>query len=129
MIEGNNGAGSAALRLPCIGELPPSYIDYVLSRDLADGVFLTGCAEDNCHHRFGIAWTKARLAGERDPHLRARVPRERLTTLWPVSHRRGELERALSEFTTRLEMLAAPRAERRAPPRRGARPSRKASHG
>jgi len=119
----------AALSLPCIGELPPSYIDYVLSRNQADGVFLTGCAEGNCHHRFGIAWTRARLAGERDPYLRARVPRARLATLWPPAHHSDELERALTEFTTRLETILAPKAERRTPPAPAARPPKQASHG
>ena len=32
------------VQLPCVGMLPPSFIDYVLSRDLADGVMLAGCA-------------------------------------------------------------------------------------
>ena len=49
---------------------------------LVTAVLLTGCADGVCFNRFGIAWTEARLAGERDPHLRARVPRERLTTLY-----------------------------------------------
>jgi ferredoxin len=63
------GPKVAAVSLACIGQLPPSFIDYVLSRDLADGVFLTGCARNACYSRFGIDWTEARLAGERDPHL------------------------------------------------------------
>ena len=39
--------------LTCIGQLPPAFIDYVLSRDLADGVVLTGCSENSCQARFG----------------------------------------------------------------------------
>ena len=45
------------VNLACIGQLPPSFIDYVLSRDLADGGALTGCPEGECRHRFGIDWT------------------------------------------------------------------------
>jgi coenzyme F420-reducing hydrogenase delta subunit len=114
-VEQACGPGVAAVSLACIGQLPPSFIDYVLSRDLADGVILTGCAEDFCFNRFGIAWTEARLAGERDPHLRARVPRERLSTLWLGRHEVAQLERALEEFANRLEGLATPKIERRSP--------------
>jgi coenzyme F420-reducing hydrogenase delta subunit len=91
----------------------------VLSRDLADGVFLTGCAEGTCAHRFGIAWTEARLAGERDPHLRKRVPLERVEKLWTGPGGNRELAAALEAFVARLEALPAPslarsRAERSA---------------
>jgi quinol-cytochrome oxidoreductase complex cytochrome b subunit/coenzyme F420-reducing hydrogenase delta subunit len=109
------GSQVAALSLACIAQLPPAFIDYVLSRDLADGVLLTGCAEGACVNRFGIAWTEARLAGERDPHLRARVPRERLSTLWPGRHRVSELEGALATFSQRLAKLQTARIERRSP--------------
>jgi ferredoxin/coenzyme F420-reducing hydrogenase delta subunit len=105
----------AAISLACIGQLPPAFIDYVLSRDLADGVFLTGCADGFCYNRFGIAWTEARLAGERDPRLRARVPRERLMTLWLGRRRDAELKRALEEFACRLAGLETPKVERRSP--------------
>jgi coenzyme F420-reducing hydrogenase delta subunit len=93
--------------LACIGQLPPAFIDYVLSRDLAAGVLLTGCAQGVCYNRFGIAWTEARLAGARDPHLRARVPRERLMTRWLGRDQGRELERTLAAFARRLEGLAS----------------------
>jgi coenzyme F420-reducing hydrogenase delta subunit len=122
------GPSIGAQSLACIGQLPPSYIDYVLSRDLADGVLLTGCAEGVCIHRFGIAWTEARLAGQRDPHLRARVPRERLTTLWLGRHQAAELTQAIAGFTERLERLAAPGIERQTP-RPATAELRQAGHG
>jgi coenzyme F420-reducing hydrogenase delta subunit len=97
---------TAAVSLPCIAMLPPAFIDYVLSRGLADGVFLTGCRDGECFHRLGVRWTEARLAGTRDPYLRARVPRERLATLWaaPTDHRR--LGKAIQDFAHRLSTLA-----------------------
>jgi coenzyme F420-reducing hydrogenase delta subunit len=70
------------VRLPCTAMLAPSFIDYVINRDLADGVLLAGCREGDCHHRQGIDWMEARIAGERDPHLRRRVPRARLARSW-----------------------------------------------
>ncbi len=114
-VERACGPQVAAVSLACIGQLPPAFIDYVLSRDLADGVLLTGCADGFCYNRFGIAWTEARLAGARDPHLRARVPRERLMTRWLGRHQSAELEHALRDFASRLEGLETPKIERRSP--------------
>lgn len=86
----------------CIGQLPPSFIDYVLSHDLADGVMLTGCQENSCHARFGIDWTKKRLAGERDPYLRKRVQRSRLKTVWCGATGRRRLQSELKAFREEL---------------------------
>ncbi len=77
---GNDRTG--VVSLPCTGMLPPSFIDYVLSRRLASGVVITGCRRGHCHFRLGHAWTEDRIAGIRDPRLRNRVPRERLTRFW-----------------------------------------------
>ncbi len=70
--------GIAVMELPCIGMLPPAFIDFLLTRRHVDGIVLGGCREGSCFHRLGIDWTLRRIAGERDPYLRARVPRERL---------------------------------------------------
>ena len=103
----------AAVALRCIGHLPPSFIDYVFSNDLADGVVLTGCRENACHSRFGIEWTKARLDGTRDPQLRRRVPRERIKTIWCGAGAAGEFEREINKF--RQAVAGLPKPERRAP--------------
>ena len=114
--SGWRGPRVAAQSLACIGQLPPSFIDYVLSRDLTEGVLLTGCAEDVCVNRFGIAWTEARLGGQRDPHLRARVPRGRVMTVWLGRSQSAELALAIAQFCQRLEALATPPIERLSPP-------------
>ena len=101
--------GAAPVSLRCIGQLPPSFIDYVLSKNFADGVVLAGCAENSCHARFGIKWTQARLARIRDPQLRARVPVERLKVLWAGRLGRAQLDGLLRDFTSELEKLPAPR--------------------
>jgi ferredoxin/coenzyme F420-reducing hydrogenase delta subunit len=95
----------ATLSLPCIGALPPSFIDYALSRRFADGVFITGCRNEACYHRFGIRWTEERIAQTRDPYLRARVPRERLHVFWGGLANRHQLMRELDDFAARLAML------------------------
>ncbi|HNT40518.1 MAG TPA: hydrogenase iron-sulfur subunit [Rubrivivax sp.] len=63
--------------LLCAGQLPPSFVEYAL-RDGAAGVVVAPCAEDGCEFRLGGRWTAERLAGEREPHLRAHVPAERV---------------------------------------------------
>jgi ferredoxin/coenzyme F420-reducing hydrogenase delta subunit len=59
----------ATLSLPCIGMLPPSFVDYALKRGAA-GVMVAGCAAGDCEHRFGDRWLAARLSGERMPRAR-----------------------------------------------------------
>ena len=93
--------------------LPPAFIDFVLSRGLADGIMLAGCAEGDCYYRIGGTWTRERVAGTRDPYLRKRVDRERLALSWlpPGSTRRRA--RALADFSQSLERLPAKGPRRR----------------
>jgi ferredoxin len=97
--------------MPCIAMLPPSFIDFVLSRKLADGVFLTGCREGDCNFRLGIKWTEARIVGERDPQLRKRVNQERLGRYWAGFTRRKEFFKELTAFRVRLSKLASMKSE------------------
>jgi len=73
---------TAVLRLRCMAQLPPSFLDYVLSRGLADGVFMAGCVSEACNYRFGAEWTAQRINRQRDPRLRKRVPAERVALGW-----------------------------------------------
>jgi quinol-cytochrome oxidoreductase complex cytochrome b subunit/ferredoxin len=107
------GSGAQVIRMPCVGMLPPAFIDFALSRDLADGVMLSGCAEGDCYYRLGDAWTNQRIAGERDPYLRKRVDRDRLKTSWlPIGSRKSR-KKDLDAFTSWLEGLPAPLPKRR----------------
>jgi coenzyme F420-reducing hydrogenase delta subunit len=105
----------AALAVPCVAALPPSFLDYALSRNLADGVFITGCREEACYHRFGIRWMEERLARKRDPYLRARVPRQRIRLYWGGAADRRDLLRKLDAFAARLAALPAPAPAGRRP--------------
>lgn len=96
---------AAGVRLRCGGMLPPSFIDYVLSKDLADGVVVTGCREGECHHRLGNMWTDGRVARTRDPYLRRRVPETRLLKVWASSTDRTKLIREIEAFQARLREL------------------------
>ncbi len=99
--------------LPCVAMAPPSLFDFILSRDLADGVCIAGCAERECYNRLGAKWTKERIARTRDPLLRKRVPRERLLTLWFGPTERALFARetiAFSERVAKLEPMPNKRA-------------------
>lgn len=70
------GPDVASFKLLCLGLLPPSFIEYAL-RGGASGVVLSACRVDACEFRLGSRWATERLRGEREPRLRATVPRER----------------------------------------------------
>ncbi|MCL5778951.1 cytochrome b N-terminal domain-containing protein [Limibaculum sp. FT325] len=105
--HGAAGAAPGRIILPCVAMAPPSLVDFIISRGLADGVAVAGCAERDCFNRLGVAWTRARFARERDPYLRARVPRERVLTVWAGPSERPRLEAELSAFAGRLATLPA----------------------
>lgn len=95
----------APIVLPCVGQLPPAFLDFIISRGHADGVLFTGCREGACDYRFGIEWTEARLDGRRDPRLRARVPRERIHRCWCGSSGGVTLADELAVFRRKLTSL------------------------
>ncbi len=109
---------AGAIVLPCVAMAPPSLIDFIISRGHADGVAVAGCSERSCQHRLGVELTRQRFAGERDPYLRARVPRERVATIWAGPTEIPRLESELAEFRARLIKAGAnaPRTLPAAPP-------------
>lgn len=96
---------TAVIGLPCVGMLPPSFLDFVLARHHAEGVLLSGCAAHDCYERLGDQWVEQRIAGERDPNLRARVPRERVAVAWSNASQRGRLRESLLQFREHLRGL------------------------
>jgi len=103
--EALQGDSSKVITMPCVGMLPPAFIDFALSRNLADGVMLAGCAAGDCFYRLGDEWTRQRVAGERDPYLRKRVDRDRLSLCWLPEGSRRRRERALATFSASLAQL------------------------
>jgi len=110
--------------LPCVAMAPPSLIDFVLSRDLADGVAVAGCAQSACYNRLGIRWTEQRFAGERDPYLRARVPRERIVTIWASALAVKKAEADIAAFAARLTALPSKRLRSPLPASATSRPAK-----
>lgn len=96
---------TAVVGLPCVGMLPPSFLDFVLARHHADGVLLSGCSAHDCYERLGDQWVEQRIANERDPNLRARVPRERIAVAWQNPVQGGRLRESLAQFRAHLREL------------------------
>ncbi|HEX7437636.1 MAG TPA: hydrogenase iron-sulfur subunit, partial [Caldimonas sp.] len=101
------GGDVVALDLVCIGQLPPSFIEYAL-RAGASGVVVTGCREGDCAFRLGQRWTEERLLGVREPRLRADAPREALRVVWPSPGAPMAVARALDELRLRCDSAAHP---------------------
>jgi ferredoxin/coenzyme F420-reducing hydrogenase delta subunit len=96
---------TAVVGLPCVGMLPPSFLDFALARTHVDGVLLSGCAAHDCYERLGDQWLEQRIANERDPNLRARVPRERVAVSWQNPAQAGRLRESLVQFRQHLQQL------------------------
>jgi coenzyme F420-reducing hydrogenase delta subunit len=104
-IEKLRSENVAVLSLPCIAMLPPSFIEYALHEHHVEGVFITGCRENDCYHRLGVQWTKRRLTAEREPRLRSRAERNRIRQFWAASADLRELESELESFRSGLRGL------------------------
>jgi ferredoxin/coenzyme F420-reducing hydrogenase delta subunit len=108
--SGLAAADTAVMPLLCAGMLPPSFVEYAL-RGGADGVLLNTCRPGGCDFRLGDRWTRERLAGEREPHLRRTVPAARLQLCGAAAGDEHGLRAALDDLRERLgnEALASDR--------------------
>lgn len=97
--------GTSVITMPCVGMLPPSFVDFALSRHRADGVMIAGCAEGDCQYRVGDEWTRLRMARQRDPYLRQRIDDRRLLLNWLPKGDVRRRARALADFRTALQEL------------------------
>ncbi len=110
--------GVAAISLYCMGMLPPTLIEYALTKGAA-GVFVTGCRDHDCYYRYGNIWLDERLAGSRKPKLRARADRRRIRVQRGAVTDGDMLQEALEAFRRDLAGLeeneAGAVAEKEAP--------------
>ena len=97
--------GVKVIRLPCVGMLPPSFVDFALARHHAEGVMIAGCAEGDCQNRLGNEWTIERMARRRDPYLRQRVDKRRLRLSWLPRGSSRRRQRALMDFIAALSEI------------------------
>jgi len=104
-VQGLSAPGARGVSLPCIGMLPPSFMDFALSGGGADGVMVAGCPDCGCHHRLGIDWTQQRMDGVRDPYLRKRVSRDRLRAFWGGRADGASLAASVGQFQADLAAM------------------------
>ncbi|MEO5378116.1 MAG: hydrogenase iron-sulfur subunit [Magnetococcus sp. DMHC-6] len=93
-----------SITLPCSGMLPPSMIEFALKNG-ADGVFVTGCRQGDCYHRYGNQWLADRLQGVRLPYLVKRVDRRRIAEFRGSNGERHQLAQQLEQFRADLQHL------------------------
>lgn len=98
----------AVVEVPCVGMVPPPFLDLIVRRRVADGVMLAGCRESECHERLGMDWTEQRIAAQRDPYLRQNVPRERVAVSWAGPGQVAARANTLAQFSAALVSGAAP---------------------
>jgi len=96
-VEVNRRIDVLGYNLLCIGLLPPSFIEYAL-RGGAAGVIVCGCADASCEFRLGNQWTRERMLGAREPHLRRTVPPDRLRVMMVGRHEQGQLDAAIDSL-------------------------------
>ena len=101
-------ATQGVVAVPCVGAVPPAFLDFVLSKGHADAVLLAACDEHSCQYRLGERWTEARIARTRDPYLRERVPRDRIA-LVHCGHSRRTLDDAKATLRAHMESAAEER--------------------
>ncbi len=96
-------AGIDVVNVNCMGQLPPSYVDFALSRGHADGVLLVGCQDGSCLYRYGAKWTEQRFSRQRDPMVRRRVDMSRVAMGWQAPW--SESKSAVEKFAAFLGSL------------------------
>lgn len=82
---------------PCIGMIHPSFVEYGLDSG-ADGVFIWGCVNGDCHYREGNTWLQSRLDGKRPPILRKDVDIRRVRGYWFSSIQKDKLREEINLF-------------------------------
>jgi coenzyme F420-reducing hydrogenase delta subunit len=79
-------------------------------------VLVTGCRAGGCAFRLGNRWTEDRLAGAREPHLRAGAPGKALRIAWADRGEETELAVVLDEMRKALADERSSRASALADP-------------
>jgi ferredoxin/coenzyme F420-reducing hydrogenase delta subunit len=103
VIEALGSRSVASISMPCTALVPPAFVDYVLRKNLAEGVMISGCCAGDCHYRLGNTWMDQRFNMERMPVLRARVPRDKVRLRWLGEQGTAQLQREVAAFQVQLQ--------------------------
>ena len=91
-----NFPGWIALELPCSGWVQPLTVERALKHGAA-GVAILSCRPGSCTQREGAEWTLLRMAGKREPSLRAeKVDASRVHVIGLDRPEAGELQERLA---------------------------------
>lgn len=90
------------LNLPCVGMINSSLIEQALDKD-AQGVFICGCGESDCHYRKGNLWLMERLNGTRPPALNKQVDPARIRTFFEPVIQGEDFLREIRKFQEDLK--------------------------
>jgi len=104
-VDTVSSADTAAMSVECAGMLAPSFVEYAI-RAGAQGILVTGCGPGDCEYRLGTLWTEERIAGVREPHLRANVARAKVHISWRGAGEEGALQNDLRAFRASLRSEA-----------------------
>jgi quinol-cytochrome oxidoreductase complex cytochrome b subunit/coenzyme F420-reducing hydrogenase delta subunit len=101
-ISGAEDEDVTTVELECIGQLPPSYMDYLCRKEDVEAVLLTGCRSGDCFHRLGIEIQEQRLVRLREPHVKFADTKERIEKFWVGQGGESALFTHLSEIRAKL---------------------------
>jgi len=89
--------------VPCIGMLPPAFIEHALRKGAA-GILLNSCREGDCYYRLGGNWLRDRLSSKRRPFLRHSVDRSRIGLCHAAPSDRKKLQHAIDTLRQSTEL-------------------------
>lgn len=89
------------ISFPCIGMVNPSIIEYGLNSG-ADGVFIWGCMNCDCHYREGNRCLQSRFDGKRPPILNRTVEQRRIREYWLSPIYANKIEEEINLFEREL---------------------------
>lgn len=92
----------SVIDLHCVGQLPPSFIEYAVRKGAA-GVLLVSCHENGCEFRLGQQWTVQRLERKRPPQLRNDAPIEQLRLVFAAPGEENLPDKALQGLRGKLQ--------------------------
>jgi ferredoxin/coenzyme F420-reducing hydrogenase delta subunit len=88
----------AAISLPCIAMLPPSFVDFMARQPQVSAVIVSGCHPEACAQRLGSRWVEERMTGARDPHLRTSAGQAKVALCWAGPFELQRVSQQLAEM-------------------------------
>lgn len=101
------------IKLPCTGRLDPLYVLQAFEKG-ADGVFVAGCLEGNCHYLSGNTQAWKRVAFLKKLLAEIGVGAERLDMFHMSSAQGTRFAEVATEFTERIRALGPTPVRRQA---------------